>query len=203
VQSIGAGRVKPQDFPFEVIERLKLYKDPEIASLVQKYWRSARKTPGELQARMENVGKLVRGSTGESSKGREVFASLCASCHKLHGQGQSVGPELTGYERDNMDFLLLAILDPNAAIREEYTNFELQTTDGLLLTGFVVERGPHTVTIEDGEQGRVIVDKSKIKSLQASPVSRMPEGLLDTLSEQQIRDLFAYLRSPGPIAAGK
>ena len=153
---------------------------------------------------MKTIAALLSSSSSaDSKKGHEVFVSLCASCHKLHGEGQAIGPERTGYERDNVDFLLLAIVDPNAAIREEFTNFELETADGLLLTGFIVERGPQSVTIEDGEQGRVTVDKARIKSLKASPTSRMPEGLLDALSEQQTRDLFAYLKSPAPVATGK
>ena len=92
----------------------------------------------------------------------------------------------------------MAIVDPSAAIREEFTNFELETKDGLLLTGFITERAAQSVTIEDAQQGRSVVPKSKIKSLQASAVSRMPEGLLDSLNEEQIRDLFAYLRSKAP-----
>jgi len=64
-----------------------------------------------------------------------------------------------------------------------------------MLTGFVVERAAKTVTIEDGQQGRTTVPKSNIKQLRASAVSRMPEGLLDGMTPEQIRDLFAYLRS--------
>ena len=62
-----------------------------------------------------------------------------------------------------------------AAIREEYTNFELETTDGLLLTGFITERGAQSITIEDGQQGRITILKARIKHLQASALSRMPE----------------------------
>src|SRR4030095_13727564 len=123
------------------------------------------------------------------------FNATCASCHKLHGEGQNIGPDLTGYERDNLDFLLLDIVDPSAAIREEYTNFELNSTDGLLLTGFITERAAQSVTIEDAQQGRSTVPKSRIKRLQASPASRMPEGLLDAFTDDQVRDLFAYLRT--------
>lgn len=203
LEAVDSGKIPRSDFSFEVVERLRLYQDEGIGRRVKEHWSAARQTPSELRKRIEAVGSLLRNGSGDSTKGRESFTSLCASCHKLHGEGQTIGPELTGYERDNLDFLLLAIIDPNAAIREEYTNFELETTDGLLLTGYVVERAPHSVTIEDGEQGRVVVEKAKIKTLRASPVSRMPEGLLDSLAEQQIRDLFAYLQSPGPVAESK
>ena len=142
--------------------------------------------------------KVVRTGSGDPMRGKQLFASTCATCHKLNGEGQTIGPDLTGYERDNLDFLLLSIVDPNAAIREEYTNFEIETSDALLLTGFIVERGAQSVTIEDGEHGRTVVPKSRIKRMQASAVSRMPEGLLDAFNEQQVRDLFAYLRARLP-----
>jgi putative heme-binding domain-containing protein len=96
---------------------------------------------------------------------------------------------------------LQSIIDPNAGIREEYTNFELETTDDLLLTGYVVERGANAVTIEDAQQGRVTIPQNRIKSLQASALSRMPEGLLDSMSEDQVRDLFAYLRSSRQVTS--
>jgi putative heme-binding domain-containing protein len=181
--------------PQEVVERLKLYDDKEIAKLLAKVWGATRQTPKEKQERMNSVAQLLAHGRGDASAGKQLFAASCAVCHKLHGEGQTIGPDLTGYERDNVDFLLLSIVDPSAAIREEYTNFEMETKDGLLMTGFVVERAAQAVTIEDAQQVRTTVAKERIKSLRASPVSRMPEGLLDALSEQQVRDLFAYLQS--------
>ena len=147
---------------------------------------------------MKSIARILTEGKGIESQGKQLFTATCATCHKLHGEGQSIGPDLTGYERDNLDFLLLGVVDPSAAIREEFTNFELETNDGLLLTGFITERAAQSVTIEDAQQGRSTLPKSRIKSLKASPVSRMPEGLLDGLNDQQIRDLFAYLRSRGP-----
>src|ERR1051325_2251181 len=145
---------------------------------------------------MTEVQKISSDGSGDLTRGKHLFATSCATCHKLHGEGQTIGPDLTGYERDNLDFLTLSIVDPSAAIREEYTNFEIETADGLLLTGFIVERGAQSVTIEDGQQGRTVVPTSRIKRLQPSAISRRPEGLLDGFNDQQIRDLFAYLRAP-------
>lgn len=198
LQAVESGKISKADVPFEVVQRLRLYREANINTAVQKLWGEARQTPKEKQERIGAIAKLLASGKGNALEGKNVFNSTCATCHKLHAQGQTIGPDLTGYERDNLDFLLLAIVDPNAGIREEYTNFELETSDGLLLTGFVTERAAQSVTIEDSQQGRTTVPKDKIKSLQASSVSRMPEGLLDSLSEQQIRDLFAYLQSKSP-----
>jgi putative membrane-bound dehydrogenase-like protein len=199
LKAVEQGTIARTDVPFDVVERIRRHDDPAIAQLTTKFWGRTRQTPAELQQRIAVVAKTLSGH-GDASRGKQIFATTCATCHKLHGEGQTIGPDLTGYERDNLDFLLLSIVDPNAGIREEYTNFELQTTDDLLLTGYVVERAAQAVTIEDAQQGRVTVPQNRIKSLRASALSRMPEGLLDALNDEQIRDLFAYIRSPGPTA---
>jgi putative heme-binding domain-containing protein len=200
LKAVEQGTIARTDVPFDVVERIRRHDDPAFAQLATKLWGRTRQTPAELQERVAAVAKTISSGGGDASRGKQIFSTACATCHKLHGEGQTIGPDLTGYERDNLDFLLLSIVDPNAGIREEYTNFELQTTDDLLLTGYVVERGAQAVTIEDAQQGRVTVPQNRIKTLQASALSRMPEGLLDALSEEEIRDLFAYIRSPGQTA---
>jgi putative membrane-bound dehydrogenase-like protein len=195
--AIGANRIKREEVPFEAVQRIRLHDD--VAA--EKIWGAVRKTSEEKESRMRELAALLAEPHGDAIRGKQLFTQACATCHKLHGEGANLAPDLTGYERDNLQFWLLAVVDPSAGIREEYTNFELETTDGLLLTGFIVERGADSVTIEDGEQGRVPISKSRIKSLKASATSRMPEGLLDALSEQQIQDLFAYLRSPGALTS--
>lgn len=200
LKAVEQGTVVRTDVPFDVVERVRKH-DETLNERATKLFGRTRQTPAELQDRIAAVAKMVSGSRGDAARGKQLFATACASCHKLHGEGQIVGPDLTGYERDNLDFLLPSIIDPNAGIREEYTNFELQTNDDLLLTGYVVERGANAVTIEDAQQGRVTVPQNRIKSLQASALSRMPEGLLDAMSEDQVRDLFAYLKSSRQVTS--
>jgi putative membrane-bound dehydrogenase-like protein len=196
--SIEEAKIGATDIPFEIQQRLMLH-DRAWQPRIQKIWPRQTAT----RHKMDDLTQLLADRTGNATRGKELFTATCASCHRLHGEGQTIGPDLSGYERDNLQFWLLAIVEPSAGIREEYVNYELETTDGLLLTGFILGRTGETVTIEDGEQGQVIVPKSKIKYLRASAQSRMPEGLLDTLPPEQIRDLFAYLMSPGPVASGR
>ena len=200
VRAVEQGIIARTDVPFDVVERMRKH-DEKLDERATKLWGRTRQTPGELQERIAAVAKLVTGNRGDAARGKQLFTTACGSCHKLHGEGQTIGPDLTGYERDNLDFLLPSIIDPNAGIREEYTNFELQTTDDLLLTGYVVERSGQAVTIEDAQQGRVTVPQNRIKSLRASALSRMPEGLLDPMSDDQVRDLFAYLRSSKQVTS--
>jgi putative membrane-bound dehydrogenase-like protein len=200
VKAVEQGTIARTDVPFDVVERVRKH-DPALNERATKLWGRTRQTPMELEERIAAVAKIIAGSRGDAARGKQLFATTCGTCHKLHGEGQAIGPDLTGYERDNLDFLLQSIIDPNAGIREEYTNFELETTDDLLLTGYIVERSANAVTIEDAQQGRVTIPQSRIKSLRASALSRMPEGLLDAMSEDQVRDLFAYLRSSRQVTS--
>jgi putative heme-binding domain-containing protein len=197
--AVESGHVRREEVSFDAVQRIRLHD----GAAAEKVWGAVRQTSEEKERRMRDVAALLGEPQGDAIRGKQLFAQTCGTCHKLHGEGANLAPDLTGYERDNLQFWLLAIVDPSVSIREEYTNFELETTDGLLLTGFITERGAESVTIEDGEQGRVAIPKARIKTLKASPTSRMPEGLLDAMSEQQIHDLFAYLRSPGALSSAR
>ncbi len=195
---------KRSEIAREALERIRLYDQPEIQALLRKHWGSLRSSPSEKQERMAQVAKIIAGGNGNAARGKELFTTTCGSCHKLFGEGATLAPELTGYDRQNLDFLLTAIVDPSAGIREEYLNFELEKRDGLTLTGLLVEQNPQTVIIEDPQEGRTTVARREIKSLRASAVSRMPEGLLDAFDPKQVQDLFAYLRSqPSSVAANQ
>ncbi len=114
-------------------------------------------------------------------------------CHTLKGEGAKIGPDLTGYERDNLDFMLPAIVDPSLGIREEYTLYTLTRKDGQILAGFITETTPQFATLQDITGEKTKVSREDIQSLIASPVSLMPEGLLNALTPDQTRDLFTYL----------
>ena len=104
-----------------------------------------------------------------------------------------LGPDLTGYERHSLDFWLPGIIDPSLEIREGYVNYVAKTKDGRILVGVIVEQNPKAVTFRDAANQSVTLARSSIESLQDSPVSPMPSGLLGGLSHSQLKNLFAYL----------
>jgi putative heme-binding domain-containing protein len=108
--------------------------------------------------------------------------------------------DLTTYHRSDVDTLLLHIVNPSAEIREGYENFLLETSDDRSLTGFLVRSDERLVVLRGPDGQSVAVETSAIKELRAAGLSLMPEGLLDGFSEQQVRDLFGYLRSTQPLA---
>jgi putative heme-binding domain-containing protein len=120
--------------------------------------------------------------------------SNCGSCHQLNGEGGISGPELTGYDRSNPDYLLLHIVDPNADIREGYEVQRIVTTDGRILEGRLKTQSGGTITIEPPLGGKsTVLSQERIAEMEVQQTTYMPERILEPLSDQEISDLFAYL----------
>ena len=95
--------------------------------------------------------------------------------------------------------MLLHIVNPSAEIREGFETYQVETKDGRLLTGLLVDKDNQVVVLRGSDGQTVTVRQEQIEDMAAQKKSLMPEGLLKTLTEQQVRDLFAYLRSTQPL----
>ena len=197
----SSGTISKADVPDEIVLRLRLFGDKELSSLCDRYFgKPSIASTAEKQKRIEAVASLVRTSPkGDARVGESLFAARCAVCHTLFGKGANTGPDLTGSERTNLDSMLLAIVDPSVAIREGFTLFQVKTKDGRDLVGFITERDGSRITLRDlgGQLTKLSADQ--VLKEQAIPTSPMPEGMLDSLSDREVIDLFAYLMSPEPI----
>jgi putative membrane-bound dehydrogenase-like protein len=160
--------------------------------------RTAATSAGKDRRIAEVRGILPEGDKGDPARGRAVFTKTCAGCHKLFNEGQTIGPELTGAERGNLEFLLESLVDPSRVIRKEYLGVTVATRDGRVLNGLVVEESDAALVLFDSNQQKTPVAKADIDEQAASTTSVMPEGLLDPLTDDQIRDLFRFLQSSGP-----
>ena len=123
----------------------------------------------------------------------------CGLCHKLFGQGGQIGPDLTPYRRDDLDTLLLNIVNPSAEIREGYENQVVATETGRLITGIIQEKDARLVVLRTADGQKIVLPREDVSQISAAGVSLMPEGLLQDLSDQEVRDLMAYLRSGQPL----
>ena len=152
-------------------------------------------TPDEKRKAMSALADLVKPGKGDETAGKLVFTTTCGKCHKLFGEGAAVGPDLTGYERDNLGYWIENIVDPSASIRDDYLAFVVDTKDGRSLTGIIAAQDKATVTLKLPDGQTVRLAREQIEELRASPISLMPEEVLKDLKDQQIRDLFAFLIS--------
>ena len=191
-------RVKAAHVAPDVLQQIALYQDAAIDALIQKHWPPANLKLNNAQklAELQRLKSLAQTAPGDMEKGHELFTQRCSACHTLFHEGGKVGPELTGYERNNMDFWLVAILEPSLEIREGFSAYICKLKDGRILMGTIDKQDAGGVVIKDVAGQRHTLRQLDIESLEASPTSLMPEGLLGGLNDTQLSDLFAYLRKP-------
>lgn len=203
VEALERGTIRPDRLRASQATRIVQLGDPELKRRLEAVWGLV-PGPGS-EAKIKRVaevrGFLVEGDKGNAARGHSVFKEHCAVCHKLFDEGESIGPDLTGAERGNLDFLLTSLVDPSALVRKEYQAQTVALGDGRVLTGLVVEESGTALTLVDSQRQKTVIAKAEIEEMTPSAISLMPEGVLDPLPEAQVRDLFRYLQSsrpPGP-----
>ena len=127
-----------------------------------------------------------------------LFAKTCMQCHTLYGEGGKVGPDITGANRQDVDYLMVNIVDPSAVIAKDYMVSLISMKDDDVFTGIVVKEDDSTVSLTT-ESGVQVLQKSDIKEMRHSELSMMPEGLLTPLSRKELVDLVSYLRSTSQV----
>ena len=201
VRAVDSGSIKAPDVPLESVRHMKRHKGEELARLIARHWpRSGVATTEEMQRQIQRLTGVVRGGQGNPYAGQTLFNATCAACHTLFTRGGKVGPDLTAYQRGDLDAMLLHVVNPGAEIREGYENFLIETKDERSLTGFLVERDVRRVVLRTADGQNIAIEQKDIAEMKAAGLSLMPEGLLDAMNDQQVRDIFAYLRSTQPLA---
>ena len=199
LKAVDAGRIAPREAPLDQLRRMALLKNDAIDKLIEKHWgKISPATAGEKLTQIRNRGALLSKGGGDRVAGKAVFMKNCGACHTLFGEGGKIGPDLTGADRKNRDWLLTQIVDPSAVIRPEFLAYVVNVKDGRTLTGLMVESTPDAVTLVDAKNVRSVIRRDQIDDLKASPVSLMPEKILDALEDRQLCDLFGYLQGDGP-----
>ena len=132
--------------------------------------------------------------------GKQVFMQTCGPCHKMYGEGGTLGPDITGSNRQNLEYLLGNVLDPSGEIQDDYRMVVVTTRDGRTFSGNVAMENDRTLALSLVGQDTVSIAKSNIQSKDVTNVSMMPAGLWETLEDQQIIDLVGYLRTSSQVA---
>ncbi len=201
LEDVEQGRIAEKDISSDYLRQISLHNDKALNALVEKHWgKVEQETPAAKRAQIHGIIVSMRLAPGDPVRGHELFKKTCGVCHTLFGEGNKIGPELTGADRKNKQFLLSNIIDPSAVIRKEFFQYTAVLTDGRVLSGLIAESTPATVTLLDAKNQRTVIPQTDIEDLSRSPLSLMPERILDPLDAQQIRDLMSYLSSDGPLA---
>ncbi len=193
--AIDAKQVARTEITAPLVRQLQNIKDPEIEKWVQKNWGVVRTSSEEKQKIIAKFKEFLGTDAilrADAKHGRQLFSQTCAVCHTLFGEGGKIGPELPGSFED-VDYLLLNIIDPNAIIGKDYQQTFITTKSGQFLAGIIASEDAREVVLKTlGDP--VTVPRAEIAEMKTSDQSMMPEGLLLALDEQSVRDLFLYLR---------
>jgi putative membrane-bound dehydrogenase-like protein len=199
VDAVDRGEIPAASLPLDTVRRLTIYKDERLASLVQKHWGSVEgATTAEMLRMIDQYSATLVGA-GDPYPGKKLYMQMCGKCHALHAQGGKIGPDLTTYKRDDIRQMLIHIVNPSAEIREGFETQVAVLNDGRVVTGFLVEQDPQAITLRSPDGQSIALERSEIDELIKSRKSLMPEGQLKDLSEEELRNLFAYLRSSQPL----
>jgi putative heme-binding domain-containing protein len=200
LEAVDQGTIDRATIPPDVVRKMTVHHDPRVAGLVTRLWGNVEgATSADMRQQIERLEGVLRAGTASPYRGKKLFKETCAKCHRLFTDGGQVGPDLTTFKRDDLANMLLHVVNPSAEIREGFENFLVSTTDGRVLTGLLVEKDNQVVVLRGADGQNVTVRQSQIEELVPQKKSLMPEGLLKDLQDQQVRDLFAYLRSTQPL----
>jgi putative membrane-bound dehydrogenase-like protein len=201
LQAIDGGQIDAKTVTEPTVRKLLLHDSPRIAELCKKHFGElSGASPEELRAAIEKYLGVLSASPGNPYQGKQLYRESCGKCHVLFSQGGKIGPDLTTYKRDDLRGMLLNVVNPSAEIREGFENYVVRTADGRMLTGFIADQDTNVVVIRGADGQNLSLARDEIEDLRASRTSLMPDGQLKSLTDQQIRDLFAYLRSTQPLA---
>jgi putative membrane-bound dehydrogenase-like protein len=181
--------------------QLHALKDKQVSYRLREVWGEIRDSGPEKQKQIAYYKKLLTANVlknADSSNGRRLFTKSCYQCHKLYGEGATIGPDLTGYNRSQLDYLLVKIVDPNSQIAKDYHMSVVETKTGRIITGIVVERTGKRLVVQTATE-RIVLAKEDIEDERESSQSMMPEGQLDALTKDQVIDLIAYLSGKAQV----
>jgi putative heme-binding domain-containing protein len=200
LEAVDAKQVDRNSVTPATVRKMLLFPDDKIAALVKKSWGDVQgATSAEMRAQVERFAALIETGSGNPYSGRSLYRESCGKCHQLFQDGGKIGPDLTSFKRDDLKRMLLNVVNPSAEIREGFENYLIVTADGRALNGFIADQDKQVVSLRSVAGQTLVIPRDDIEEIRVVNVSLMPEGLLKDLSEQQVRDLFAYLRSTQPL----
>jgi putative membrane-bound dehydrogenase-like protein len=180
-----------------VARQLYALGDKNISDRVKAVWGEIRDTPADKQTQLARYKNQLTPNAlrnADVANGRLLYSKNCQSCHKLFGEGGTIGPDLTGSNRNDLNYLLSNLVDPSAEVGRDYKMSVVTTTNERVVTGIIVERTPARVVVQTATE-KVTIAAEDVESIKDSNKSIMPDGQLDALTREQVRDLVGYLMS--------
>lgn len=201
LDAMAAGQIPRTDLSAFSVRQLLQLNHESVTKRLNEVWGTTRATTADRAAEVARYKTLLKPEALAQANlphGRELFNKTCASCHTLFDSGKKIGPDITGSNRANLDYLLENLLDPSAVVGKDYQMTVVVTDDGRSINGIVKEESDSAVVLQTPTD-LVTIAKSSIEARKLAELSLMPEGQLKPLSADDVRDLVAYLAAPAQV----
>jgi putative membrane-bound dehydrogenase-like protein len=195
LNAVEKKQVAAGDLTADFVRQLRNLNNEPLNQRIAKVWGSVRESSADTAKLIARYKALIRAAAPEPpdpALGRAIFARTCQQCHTLYGVGGKVGPDITGSNRTDLDYLLSNILDPSAVLAKEYEPSIVLTTNGRTITGIVRDQDDNALTLQTATE-TVVLPRKEIEAIRPSKQSMMPEDLLKPLSDHEVRSLVSYL----------
>ena len=195
MDAIETGAVNARELGASQVRQLLALGNARIQKVLESKWGVVQETPEAKLAAIERWKKELTPENLTGAKlenGAALFKKSCATCHKLYGEGQTIGPDLTGANRSNLDYLLMNIIDPSSVVPKQFTTSVIALNNGRVITGVVIGETEKAITVQTDKEQLTLATED-IEQRKNSGKSLMPDGMLDALTPEQVRDLFAFM----------
>ena len=194
-EALAKGTVRREEIDVPAARQIKALNDPQTIVALNEHWGTLQPSTGDKEKRMSVYKKFLTTkylAKADLVNGRRLYNRSCSACHKLYGIGGDIGPDITGSDRRNLDYILDNVLDPSGAVSKDFQLNTILLKDGRLVSGMVSAENKSSLTVRSTAE-TLVVSKQDIKKHTVLPISMMPPGLLEALEKNEVRDLVAYL----------
>jgi putative membrane-bound dehydrogenase-like protein len=203
IDALKKGTITKQDLSENDVRRILAHNDAELTKKLESVWGKLReRTPAKVEEAIAKLRGQLAEHPGDRKAGRAVFEKNCMVCHKLRGEGHEVGPDLTGANRRDIEYLLVNIIDPNRVVGRDYYTATVVDKSGRSLSGLLAEDTPEKVVLKGENAKLTVIPRAEIEAFQVEERSLMPEGLPEKMSEKDFRDLISYLMEDQYLTRG-
>ncbi len=202
VAAIAEGKVPRSVVSVQLVRQLQGYDHARLQEQIREVWPELRPINADKKVRIEEFRHRLTGEVLAKANlpaGRMLWQKTCVKCHTLFGEGAKIGPDLTGSQRHNLDYLLENIVDPSSSLLPQFRMTTIVMNDGRVINGVVVSKTEQTWDVQTPTE-KVTLRAAEVDETSQTSQSLMPEGLLDLLSQEDVINLMGYVMSPRQVA---
>ena len=197
LDAIDKGQAQFGDLTLEQKQALASHPEPALAERARKLLERGGGLPSPDRVKVIEHYLHVTTKSGDAAAGKAIFKKVCATCHVHGGEGNKIGPDLTGVAVHSKEHLLTDILDPNRSVEGNYRVYIVTTDDGKVMNGLLASESKTAIELYDAEGKKHVLLRENIEQLISTTKSLMPEGFEKQLKESELIDLLTFLTQRG------